>query len=199
MTESASRHTLVSCTVPPSRCSLPCPSSWPLPAWRTPAVWRTTTASPRQRSAATRRPTGCAARCRSTARTAPAGRATASSRARDFSTNFVFVPAYRDGGAPYGKFAAPPDLLTVPRWMDRGDYGVDVGAAIPSGNAAGQTLSSAVEERSIVFDAPRQQGYSVCGHPPRSASAASACASATPPGRATTRARRRRRWASRAT
>ena len=82
----------------------------------------------------------------------------------DFYTNFVFVPAYRDGDAPYGKFPAP-ELLTIARWMDGGEYGVDVGAAIPTPNAAGQTLSAAVVERSIAFDAPRKQAYNVYGYP----------------------------------
>src|SRR5918997_4338141 len=60
-----------------------------------------------------------------------------------FYTNFMFVPAYRDGQAPYGQFAAPT-LMTPERWRLTGQYGVDVGAAVPSTNAAGQTLSAAV-------------------------------------------------------
>ncbi len=82
----------------------------------------------------------------------------------EYYTNFLFVPAYRDGAAPYGKFAAS-ELLTVARWMDGGEYGVDVGAAIPSTNAAGQTLSAAVVERTIIFGQPRQQSYSLYGYP----------------------------------
>ena len=81
-----------------------------------------------------------------------------------YYTNFLFVPAYRDGQAPYGEFPAP-DLLTTARWIDSGAFGVDVGAAIPSTNAAGQTLSAAVVERSLVFGASRNQGYSVYGYP----------------------------------
>lgn len=81
-----------------------------------------------------------------------------------YHTNFLFVPAYRDGQAPYGRFPAP-DLVTTDGWRLYGRYGVDVGAAIPSTNAAGQTLSEAVVERPIVFDAPRNQTYSVYGYP----------------------------------
>jgi V8-like Glu-specific endopeptidase len=81
-----------------------------------------------------------------------------------YHTNFLFVPAYRDGQAPYGSFPAP-DLMTTDGWRLSGQFGVDVGAAIPSTNAAGQTLSQAVVERPIVFDASRNQTYSVYGYP----------------------------------
>ena len=81
-----------------------------------------------------------------------------------YYTNFMFVPAYRDGQAPYGEFPAP-DLLTAQTWRLTGAYGVDVGAAMPSTNALGQSLSAAVVERSITFGAPRNQSYKVYGYP----------------------------------
>lgn len=82
----------------------------------------------------------------------------------DYYTNFLFVPAYRDGAAPYGEFPAPK-LLTVARWIDSGEYGVDVGAAVPSRNGTGQTLSEAVVERTVAFNSVREQAYSVYGYP----------------------------------
>lgn len=81
-----------------------------------------------------------------------------------FYSNFQFVPAYRDGQAPYGTFPAS-SLMTTSGWQGSGQYGVDLGAAVPARNAAGQTLSEAVVERSIVFNAPRNQAYSVYGYP----------------------------------
>jgi hypothetical protein len=78
--------------------------------------------------------------------------------------NFVFVPAYRDGSAPYGKFAAT-ELLTTSGWLAGGEWGVDVGAAVVGTNATGQTLSAAVDEAPIVFDAPRNQAYRLYGYP----------------------------------
>lgn len=81
-----------------------------------------------------------------------------------FYTNFQFVPAYRDGVAPYGVFPATT-LLTTDGWRTAGQFGVDSGAAVPGLNGAGQTLSDAVVERSIVFNAPRNQSYSVYGYP----------------------------------
>ncbi|MBI5309550.1 MAG: hypothetical protein HZB14_00765 [Actinobacteria bacterium] len=81
-----------------------------------------------------------------------------------FYTNFQFVPAYRDGAAPYGVFPATT-LLTTNGWSASGQFGVDSGAAVPGLNASGQTLSAAVVERSITFNTPRNQSYSVYGYP----------------------------------
>ena len=81
-----------------------------------------------------------------------------------YYTRFQFVPAYRDGQAPYGEFPAP-ELLTTDDWQTGGEYGVDVGAGIPAENASGDTLSEAVVERSIVFNEPRNQAYKLYGYP----------------------------------
>jgi hypothetical protein len=81
-----------------------------------------------------------------------------------FYKNFLFVPAYRDGVAPYGKFAAST-LLTTSGWQTSGEFGVDVGAAVVGTNASGLTLSDAVDEASLVFEAPRNQAYRLYGYP----------------------------------
>ena len=81
-----------------------------------------------------------------------------------FYKNFLFVPAYRDGVAPYGKFAAST-LLTTSGWQASGEFGVDVGAAVVGVNASGQTLSQAVDEAPLVFNAPRSQAYRLYGYP----------------------------------
>jgi hypothetical protein len=81
-----------------------------------------------------------------------------------FYKNFLFVPAYRDGAAPYGKFAGST-LLTTSGWQASGEFGVDVGAAVVGTNATGQTLADAVEESSLVFNAPRSQAYRLYGYP----------------------------------
>ena len=82
----------------------------------------------------------------------------------DFYTNFLFVPAYRDGDAPFGKFPALR-LMTTDRWRTLGEYGVDVGAAIPEPNEHGQELAAVVNERPIDFNEPRQQSYRAYGYP----------------------------------
>ena len=81
-----------------------------------------------------------------------------------FYKNFLFVPAYRDGAAPYGKFAGST-LLTSSGWQASGEWGVDVGAAVVGTNASGQTLTDAVAEVPIVFNAPRAQSYRLYGYP----------------------------------
>jgi V8-like Glu-specific endopeptidase len=82
----------------------------------------------------------------------------------DFFHNFLFVPAYRDGAAPYGQFAAPT-LVTTAGWRKRGDFGVDVGAAVVGANQSGQSLSDAVDEFPLVFGSPRRQSYQLYGYP----------------------------------
>ena len=81
-----------------------------------------------------------------------------------FYTNFMFVPAYRDGVAPYGRFAAPT-LLTTSGWRTSGQFGVDVGAAVVGTNESGQTLTDAVAEVPPVFNSVRNQSYSLYGYP----------------------------------
>jgi hypothetical protein len=81
-----------------------------------------------------------------------------------FYKNFLFVPAYRDGAAPYGKFAGS-SLLTTSGWQASGEWGVDVGAAIVGTNGSGQTLSDAVDEAALAFNAPRNQTYWLYGYP----------------------------------
>jgi hypothetical protein len=81
-----------------------------------------------------------------------------------FYTNFMFVPAYRDGAAPYGRFAAPT-LLTTSGWRTSGEFGVDLGAAVVSTNESGQSLADAVAEIPPVFNSTRNQSYSLYGYP----------------------------------
>jgi V8-like Glu-specific endopeptidase len=81
-----------------------------------------------------------------------------------YYTNFMFVPAYRDGTAPYGRFAAPT-LLTTSGWRNAGEFGVDLGAAVVGANESGQSLSDAVAEVPVVFNSVRNQSYSLYGYP----------------------------------
>jgi V8-like Glu-specific endopeptidase len=82
----------------------------------------------------------------------------------DFYKNLLFVPAYRDGSGPYGKFAAST-LLTTSGWQASGEWGVDVGAAVVGANGSGQSLTDAVAEAPIVFNSPRKQSYRIYGYP----------------------------------
>jgi V8-like Glu-specific endopeptidase len=81
-----------------------------------------------------------------------------------FYKNFMFVPAYRDGNAPYGSFAAPT-LLTTSGWQTSGGFGVDVGAAVVGPNGSGQTVTDAVAELPVLFNSVRNQSYRLYGYP----------------------------------
>jgi V8-like Glu-specific endopeptidase len=82
-----------------------------------------------------------------------------------FYKNFLFVPAYRDGNAPHGKFNGSA-VFTTSGWQASGEWGVDVGAVVVGSNGSGKTLSEAVEETSpLVFGAPRGQAYRIYGYP----------------------------------
>lgn len=90
-----------------------------------------------------------------------------------FYRKFLFVPAYKDGVAPYGKFAGTT-LLTTSGWERSGEFGVDVGAAVvdvsdsTNNDFKGKTLSDVVEEAPLVFDvgnSSRDQSYKLYGYP----------------------------------
>ncbi|HEX6388995.1 MAG TPA: hypothetical protein VFZ89_06105 [Solirubrobacteraceae bacterium] len=79
-------------------------------------------------------------------------------------TNFMFVPAFKDGAAPYGRFAAT-SIYSATGWKTSEEYGVDVGAARVATNESGKTLAQAVGGRAIAFNQPRQITYHLIGYP----------------------------------
>ena len=56
-----------------------------------------------------------------------------------FHTNWMFVPAYLNGDAPYGRFTASK-LFSTPGWVGSGDFRYDLGAA-----AVGTSSTSALK------------------------------------------------------
>lgn len=81
-----------------------------------------------------------------------------------FATNWLFVPAYRDGAAPFGKWAARK-LAAPERWRQDGSLKHDLGAAVVGENGDGETLTDVVGSRQIGFNQPRDQTYEVFGYP----------------------------------
>jgi V8-like Glu-specific endopeptidase len=79
-----------------------------------------------------------------------------------FATNWMFVPAYKDGARPYGNFVASK-LFTTDRWASSRDFGVDLGAAKVAGSGA--SLTDTIGGRGIAFDQARQQTYRSYGYP----------------------------------
>ncbi|WP_427173850.1 trypsin-like serine peptidase [Arthrobacter sp. 92] len=80
-----------------------------------------------------------------------------------FATNFVFVPAYLDGAAPYGKWAAKA-LYAPTQWSSAGDMQYDTGFAVVS-PLNGQSLADVVGSSGVQFNAARGLTYTSYGYP----------------------------------
>ncbi|MFI8827695.1 trypsin-like serine peptidase [Streptomyces sp. NPDC053431] len=65
-------------------------------------------------------------------------------------TNWIFVPAYDNGNAPYGQWTATK-TLTTPQWEASEDINYDVGAAVVA-PLNGQTLTSVTGAQGIQFN-----------------------------------------------
>jgi hypothetical protein len=78
------------------------------------------------------------------------------------SVNFMFVPAYDQGEAPYGTWTAKR-LATTRQWK-QGSLRFDLGAAVMRRND-GRRLQSVVGARGIGFNQPRDQNYTAFGYP----------------------------------
>jgi hypothetical protein len=80
-----------------------------------------------------------------------------------YATNWMFVPAYKDGTAPYGTWTARA-LLTTSQWQTQGDISYDFGAAVMN-TTGGSTLNSRVGGRGIAFNYDRNQRFNSYGYP----------------------------------
>lgn len=80
-----------------------------------------------------------------------------------YATNWVFVPAYQNGAAPYGQWAATK--LTAPtQWTKGGDISYDTAFA-KVGTLNGRTLSATVGGTAIAFNQARGLAYEAFGYP----------------------------------
>ncbi len=80
-----------------------------------------------------------------------------------YVTNFAFVPAYNNGAAPYGTWAAR-GLLTTDQWKNSGDFDYDVGFAV-MGTLNGAHLTDVTHSYAPAFNAPRRQTMKAYGYP----------------------------------
>jgi V8-like Glu-specific endopeptidase len=80
-----------------------------------------------------------------------------------FHKNWVFVPGYHDGKAPYGKWTAK-QTLTTPQWKASEDLNYDVGAAVVN-TRKGKRLTSVVGGQGIAFNQKRGQQMYDFGYP----------------------------------
>jgi hypothetical protein len=81
-----------------------------------------------------------------------------------FATNFVFVPAYENGAAPYGKWTAT-SLHAPIQWSANGDITYDTGFAVMGRNPAGQALADVVGATGVAFNQERALTYDSFGYP----------------------------------
>ena len=77
--------------------------------------------------------------------------------------NWIFVPAYDDGDAPYGVWTAE-SLSTPTAWARFSSFKYDVGAATVATNN-GMTLGDTVGMEGIAFNQPAAQVWTSLGYP----------------------------------
>ncbi|WP_426006397.1 trypsin-like serine peptidase [Paenarthrobacter sp. NyZ202] len=80
-----------------------------------------------------------------------------------FATNFVFVPAYLNGAAPYGKWTARA-LYAPTQWSGSGSMQYDTGFAVLN-TLNGQRLADVVGASGVQFNAARGLSYKAFGYP----------------------------------
>jgi V8-like Glu-specific endopeptidase len=81
-----------------------------------------------------------------------------------WAENWLFVPGYRNGNAPFGEFAAE-GLWALNGWVKDRDEWFDVGAAVVKPNGSGQSVEAAVGARGIAFNQRRDQLFTSWGYP----------------------------------
>ncbi|MHC6231665.1 trypsin-like serine peptidase [Arthrobacter sp. MMS24-T111] len=80
-----------------------------------------------------------------------------------YATNFVFVPAYDNGAAPYGKWTAK-GLYAPTQWVSNGDMTYDTGFAVMN-PLNGQKLTDVVGGSGTAFNQARGLTYTAYGYP----------------------------------
>ncbi|MET3935556.1 hypothetical protein [Arthrobacter sp. OAP107] len=80
-----------------------------------------------------------------------------------FATNFIFVPGYVDGEAPYGKWPARA-LFAPTQWSGAGDIRYDTGFAVVR-PVDGELLADVVGSSGVQFNQPRGMDYKAYGYP----------------------------------
>jgi V8-like Glu-specific endopeptidase len=83
-----------------------------------------------------------------------------------FHTNWVFVPGYNNGNAPFGTWTAKSTMAT-PQWVASEDINYDVGAAVVN-PLNGQSLTDVVGGQGIAFNQPRGRAMYAFGYPAES-------------------------------
>ncbi|HKG36059.1 MAG TPA: hypothetical protein VKA89_06430 [Solirubrobacterales bacterium] len=82
----------------------------------------------------------------------------------EFATNWIFVPGYRDGRAPFGRWRARSLRASAP-WVRAENISFDVGAATVRRNRNGRALQDVIGGRGIGFGQARDRLYTSYGYP----------------------------------
>ena len=80
-----------------------------------------------------------------------------------FATRWIFVPAYENGTAPFGKWPAS-ELAAPSQWTSGGDISFDTGFATVA-PLNGQTLTDTVGASGVAFNQNRGLSYTAFGYP----------------------------------
>ncbi|MHA7173367.1 trypsin-like serine peptidase [Arthrobacter monumenti] len=81
-----------------------------------------------------------------------------------WATKFAFVPAYENGNAPYGVWAAT-SLYTTSQWSGSGDISYDTAFAVVSNPNGSASLSDTVGASGVAFNQARGLDYKAFGYP----------------------------------
>jgi V8-like Glu-specific endopeptidase len=81
-----------------------------------------------------------------------------------WSTNWTFVPGYRNGSSPYGRFPARR-LVALNGWLNGENRNYDIGAAVLTTSSDGRAIQTIVGSRGYAFNQPRQQHFQDWGYP----------------------------------
>ena len=81
-----------------------------------------------------------------------------------FAGNWMFVPGYREGQAPYGSWTAT-ELMTTDGWQSGANLRLDVGAAMLARDSQGRGIQDVLGARGIAFHQPRNQMFDAYGYP----------------------------------
>ncbi len=81
-----------------------------------------------------------------------------------YASNFMFVPAYKDGAHPFGEWTAKK-LKATPQWENSENESYDVGMATMRKRNNGKKLAQVVGKRGIAFNQGRNLDFAVFGYP----------------------------------
>jgi V8-like Glu-specific endopeptidase len=81
-----------------------------------------------------------------------------------WSTNLIFVPAYKDGSMPFGSWTSN-NVATCSSWRDNRNFQVDIGGVLLEENSSGQTVNEVVGSLGFAYNLSPNQHWFSLGYP----------------------------------